>query len=77
MDSRMTQTLVIDALESGLLEEKTSPGLMHYSDSGSQYCSTTYRASQASYGIQTSMSCKGNCWKRQFTNGEFLRFDKN
>jgi len=32
---------------------------MHHSERGSQYCSAAYRALQASYGIQTSMSRKG------------------
>ena len=27
-----------------------------------QYCGSVYRALQASYGMQTSMSRKGNCW---------------
>ena len=38
------------------------PGLLHHSDRGSQYCSQAYRALQVSYGMQTSMSRKGNCW---------------
>ena len=62
MDSRMTQALVIDALTAAYWKKKPAPGLMHHSDRGSQYCSAAYRALQASYGIQTSMSRKGNCW---------------
>ena len=62
MDSRMTKTLVVDALRSAYWRKKPSPGLLHHSDRGSQYCSAAYRALQASYGMQTSMSRKGNCW---------------
>ena len=62
MDSRMTKTLVVDALRAAYWRKKPKPGLMHHSDRGSQYCSATYRALQASYGMQTSMSRKGNCW---------------
>ena len=62
MDSRMTQTLVADALRAAYWRNKPKPGLMHHSDRGSQYCSHAYRALQASYGMQTSMSRKGNCW---------------
>ena len=36
--------------------------MLHHSDRGSQYGSAAYRALQASYGMQTSMSRKGNCW---------------
>ena len=62
MDSRMTKTLVVKALRSAYWRKKPSPGLLHHSDRGSQYCSAAYRALQASYGMQTSMSRKGNCW---------------
>jgi len=62
MDNRMTQTLVMDALTAAYWKKKPAPGLMHHSDRGSQYCSAAYRGLQASYGMQTSMSRKGNCW---------------
>ena len=59
MDSRMTQALVADALRAAYWRNKPKPGLLHHSDRGSQYCSHAYRALQASYGMQTSMSRKG------------------
>ena len=62
MDSRMTQTLVMDALTAAYWKKKPTPGLLHHSDRGSQYCSVAYRALQASYGMLTSISRKGNCW---------------
>lgn len=62
MDSRMTQTLVADALRAAYWRNKPKPGLLHHSDRGSQYCSQAYRAAQARYGMRTSMSRKGNCW---------------
>jgi len=62
MDSRMTKTLVADALRAAYWRKKPKPGLMHHSDRGSQYCSAAYRALQASYGMKTSMSRFGNCW---------------
>jgi putative transposase len=62
MDSRMTQTLVADALRAAYWRKKPKPELMHHSDRGSQYCSAAYRALQASYGMKASMSRKGNCW---------------
>ncbi len=62
MDSRMTKALVADALRAAYWRKKPKPGLMHHSDRGSQYCSATYRALQASYGMRASMSRKGNCW---------------
>jgi putative transposase len=62
MDNRMTQRLVMDALTAAYWKKKPLTGLLHHSDRGSQYCSAAYRALQASYGKQTSMSRKGNCW---------------
>ena len=62
MDCRMTKTRVADALRAAYWRKKPKPGLMHHSDRGSQYCSVAYRALQASYGMTTSMSRKGNCW---------------
>ena len=62
MDKQMTKQLVIDALRAAFWRKKPKPDLLHHSDRGSQYCSAAYRALQASYGMQTSMSRKGNCW---------------
>lgn len=62
MDKHMTRQLVIDALRAGYWRKKPQAGLLHHSDRGSQYCSQAYRALQQSYGMQTSMSRKGNCW---------------
>lgn len=62
MDGRMTQRLVVDALRAAYWRHKPRPGLLHHSDRGSQYCSQAYRDLQAGYGMQTSMSRKGNCW---------------
>ncbi len=62
MDERMTKKLVCDALRAAYWRKKPSAGLMHHSDRGSQYCSKAYRALQASYKMQTSMSNKGDCW---------------
>ncbi len=62
MDSRTPKTLVADALRTAYWRKKPKPGLTHYSDRGSPYCSSTYRALKASYGMTTSMSRHGNCW---------------
>ena len=67
MDKQMTKQLVVDALRAAYWRKKPQPGLLHHSDRGSQYCSQAYRALQVSYGMQTSMSCKGNCWDTQST----------
>lgn len=62
MDERMTKELVISALRMARFRRKPKPGLLHHSDRGSQYCSHDYQALLAEYGMQASMSRKGNCW---------------
>ena len=64
MDKQMTKQLAIDALRAAYWRKKPSPGLLHHSDRGSQYCSGTYRNLQVSYKMKTSMSRKGDCWER-------------
>ena len=62
MSSTMTRQLVIDALRMAWFRRKPKPGLLHHSDRGSQYCSHDYRQLLKEYGVQPSMSRKGNCW---------------
>lgn len=39
-----------------------APATLHHSDRGCQYASSAYRAELARYGIECSMSRRGNCW---------------
>ncbi len=50
--------------ESGYHAWRNRPGkgLIHHSDRGSQYCSHAYQKLLSQFGMQTSMSRKGNCW---------------
>lgn len=69
MDKHMTKQLVVDALRAAYWRKKLKEGLMHHSDRGSQYCSAAHHVLQASYGMHTSMSRKGNCWQRKTWRG--------
>ena len=51
------------ALTAAYLKKKPKLGLLHRSDCGGQYCSAAYCALQASDGMQTSISRKGNGWE--------------
>lgn len=62
MGARMTQGLVIAALQMALWRRRPAPGLIHHSDRGSQYCANAYRALLKQHGAQISMSRKGNCY---------------
>jgi putative transposase len=62
MSDSLERQLVIDAL--GMAHRRRKPGknLIHHSDRGSQYASDEYRNLLKDYGMQMSMSRKGDCW---------------
>jgi transposase InsO family protein len=62
MDSRITKSLVIDALHEACGRRNPSPGLLMHSDRGSQYCSEDYQKELSGRNIVCSMSRRGNCW---------------
>jgi putative transposase len=62
MGERMTRELVGKALFSAVKAKRPSEGLIHHSDRGSQYCSHDYQRLLKQFGIQASMSRKGNCY---------------
>jgi putative transposase len=59
---RMTTDLVVRALGQAVAARRPSPGLIHHSDRGSQYCSKEYRALLEENKTRASMSRKGNCY---------------
>ena len=62
LDTRMTQQLVMQALFRAVAAKRPGKGLLHHSDRGSQYCSQAYQKLLRQFGMQVSMSRKGNCW---------------
>ncbi|WP_224055373.1 IS3 family transposase [Vibrio penaeicida] len=62
MDTRMTATLVCDALSMALFRRGFPEHVTVHSDRGSQYCSKDYRDIISAYNLKQSMSRKGNCW---------------
>ncbi len=62
MKNRITQDLVIEALNMAIKQRKPSWGLLLHSDRGSQYASYYYQALLGKRDILCSMSRKGNCW---------------
>lgn len=45
-----------------LTQRRPQPGLLHHSDRGSQYTSRDYQALLSAWGIEVSMSRKGDCY---------------
>jgi putative transposase len=71
MSSRINAALVINALNSAVLQRKPSKGLIVHTDRGSQYGSRDYRAYLARRNIQPSMSEKGKCWQNAVAESFF------
>ena len=62
LGERMTKELVSRALFGAVVHKRPPPGLIHHSDRGSQYCAHDYRRLLNQFGMQCSMSRKGNCY---------------
>jgi putative transposase len=62
MGQWITRQLVIDALNMAVKNGCLKSRLIHHSDRGSQYASNEFQAQLKTYGIQCSMSRKGDCW---------------
>lgn len=62
MADHLRTDLVLGALEMAIGRRLPSADLLHHSDRGSQYASDRYRSLLADYGIDCSMSRRGNCW---------------
>jgi len=62
MSERMTKNLVNQSLFRAVASKRPPKGLVMHSDRGSQYCSHEHRKLMAQFGMQASMSGKGNCF---------------
>jgi putative transposase len=62
MAEHLRAELVGAALEMAIGARAPSPGLIHHSDRGVQYCCGEYRAELASWGMVASMSRAGDCY---------------
>lgn len=62
MGSRITKNLVSQSLFRAVAAKRPAKGLIHHSDRGSQYCAYQYRDLLEQFGMQASMSRRGNCY---------------
>jgi transposase InsO family protein len=62
LSSSLKTPLVKEALNMAYWQRKPEKGLIHHSDRGSQYASYDYQDLLNAYGMQCSMSRKGDCW---------------
>ena len=62
LSDRMTKSLIMQALFRAVAARRPEKGLIHHSDRGSQYCAHDYQKMLRQFGMQASMSRKGDCW---------------
>lgn len=62
LNERMSQSLVTQALFRAVSAKRPPKGLILHSDRGSQYCARDYQKLLKQFGMQASMSRKGDCW---------------
>ena len=62
LGDRITKDLVEKSLFRAVAAKRPPTGLIHHSDRGSQYCSSSYRKLLERFGMVVSMSRKGNCY---------------
>ena len=67
----MRTSLCSQALNMAIWRRKLPPGLIHYSDRGSQNASDAYRKQFKIFKMTQSMSRKGNCWDNSPTERFF------
>jgi putative transposase len=62
MGERLSRNLVGQSLLRAVTTRKPRKVLLHHSDRGSQYCSHEYQGLLRQFGLEASMSRKGNCF---------------
>jgi transposase InsO family protein len=74
LDSRVDQTLALDALDMAVRTRRPQAGLLHHSDRGVQYASGDYQKLLRDNGIDCSMSRRGDCWDNAVAESFFSTF---
>jgi putative transposase len=74
LDLHMREGLILDALHMATSRRHIGHPLLLHSDRGVQYRGNEYQGALKEYGIQCSMSRKGNCWDNAVMESFFGRF---
>lgn len=62
LETHMRESLILEALEMAVSRRKVKGNTLIHSDRGVHYRGNEYQETLKSYGLQCSMSRKGNCW---------------
>ena len=74
LDLHMRESLILDALNMATSCRNIRHSVLLHSDRGVQYRGHEYQGALKNYGIQCSMSRKGNCWDNAVMESFFGRF---
>jgi putative transposase len=74
VSGRMTDDLVIGALEKALVRGLVAKKAIIHSDRGSQYSSNDFRNMLSEHGLRQSMSGRGNCYDNAQAESFWARF---
>jgi len=74
ISDRMTDDLVIEALDKALMRGLAAKDAIIHSDRGSQYSSNAFRKLLSKNGLRQSMSGKGNCYDNAQAESFWARF---
>ena len=66
LNDRMTEPLILTALQRAIKQRQPPPGLIHHTDRGGQYRGERYRKLLGRAGMQPSMSRADNCYDNAF-----------
>jgi len=72
-DSHMREELILDALNMAVALRQPQNSLLIHSDRGVQYRGNEYQQTLDAYGMECSMSRKGNCWDNAVMESFFSR----
>lgn len=71
LKEHMESSLVTETLSKACRQRKPVKGLLHHSDRGVQYASHAFQLTLQTYGLQPSMSRKGNCYDNALAESFF------
>lgn len=71
LSASLSTDLPLEALNDALVHRAPQDELLHHSDRGCQYTSSSYRSALSRRGITVSMSRRGNCWDNAVAESHF------
>lgn len=75
MRDTLEREIALEALRSALRDRRPASGLLHHTDRGSQYASQDYQELLRAYGLECSMSRRGDCYDNAVAESFFATLE--